>query len=155
MENNLRKIRGSCLCGKVTFEIDKAVGPFEICHCSRCRKVSGSNGLAAVGVNTEDYHFLSGAEYIKTFAAPILHQPPAYHSNFCYNCGSPVPLVNPEDDWTEIPAGLFDDDLGISPDKHIFIEFTPAWDSIADDLPQFDQRQLYKHRTGKDFPPNT
>ena len=55
------RIRGSCLCGLVRFEIDKAIGPFEICHCNRCRKVSGSQGLAAVGVNTCDYHFISGA----------------------------------------------------------------------------------------------
>ena len=150
MGNNTAKIRGSCLCGNITFDINKAVGPFKICHCRRCRKVSGSNALAMVGVNIEDYHFLTGAEYIKTFAAPILHQPPAYHSNFCCNCGSPVPLANHEGNWMEIPAGLFDDDIGNSPDKHIFIEFTPAWDFIADDLPQFDQRQLYKHRMGKD-----
>ena len=155
MESNTEKIKGSCLCGKVTFEIDKAVGPFEICHRNRCRKVSGSNGLAAVGVKTQDLHFLSGAEYIKTFAAPILHRPPAYHSHFCSNCGSPVPLANPEGDWTEIAAGLFDDDLGISPDKHIFVELMPDWDAIADELPQFDIKQLYKHRTGKDWPPTT
>lgn len=120
MQTDSEKINGSCLCGKVTFEIEKAVGPFAICHCNRCRKVSGSNALAAIGVNTEDYHFLTGAEYIKTFVAPILHQPPVYHSIFCCNCGSPVPLANPEDDWMEIPAGLFNDDIGRSPDKHIF-----------------------------------
>jgi hypothetical protein len=37
-------IRGSCLCGGVTFEIERAVGPFELCHCSRCRK-NGFNGM--------------------------------------------------------------------------------------------------------------
>ena len=35
-------IRGSCLCGSVKFEIERAAGPFELCHCARCRKVSGS-----------------------------------------------------------------------------------------------------------------
>jgi hypothetical protein len=35
-------IKGSCLCGGVRFELDRAAGPFEICHCNRCRKVSGS-----------------------------------------------------------------------------------------------------------------
>ena len=82
-------IKGSCLCGKVTFEINKATGPFEICHCNRCRKSSGSNGLAAVGVNTTDYNFLTGADYIRRFAAPILDAPPAYQVNFCSKCGSP------------------------------------------------------------------
>jgi hypothetical protein len=70
-------IRGSCLCGGVTFEIDKAVGPVEFCHCNRCRKVSGSAALLMIGVNTADYRFLTGSEFVKTYAAPILYSPPA------------------------------------------------------------------------------
>lgn len=35
-------IRGSCLCGGVRFGIERAVGPFELSHGTRCRKVSGS-----------------------------------------------------------------------------------------------------------------
>ena len=145
-------IKGSCLCGKITFEINKAVGPFEICHCNRCRKSSGSNGLAAVGVNTEDYRFLTGAEYIRRFAAPILDAPPAYHVNFCSNCGSLVPVPEPEGDWLEIPAGLFDDEIDLKPDKHIYVEYAPGWDDITDGLPEFDKKQLYRLRTGKDWP---
>ncbi len=145
-------ITGSCLCGSVTFEIDGAVGPFEICHCNRCRKVSGSRGMAAVGVNTADYRFLSGAEFIKAYAAPILYAPPAYHSQFCTNCGSPVPPPDPQGDWFEIAAGLFNDPINLKPDKHIYVELTPDWDDLSDDLPQFTARQLYKHRTGKDWP---
>lgn len=145
-------IKGSCLCGKITFEIDKAVGPFEICHCNRCRKVSGSNGMAAVGVNTQDYRFLTGAKHITRFTAPILESPPAYQVDFCCHCGSPVPPPDPQGDWLEIAAGLFDDDIGLAPDKHIYCEFTPDWDKITDDLPQYDKKQLYKLRTGKQWP---
>jgi hypothetical protein len=43
-------IRGSGLCGGVRFEIAKAVGPFELCHCNRCRKASGSAFTAFLGV---------------------------------------------------------------------------------------------------------
>ena len=34
-------IRGSCLCGAVAFEIEGEVTPIGMCHCSKCRKVSG------------------------------------------------------------------------------------------------------------------
>ena len=61
-------------------------------------------------------------------------------------CGSPVPPADPTGDFMEIAAGLLDDDPAIKPDKHIFIEYLPAWDSIADDLPQFTQIDLIKHR---------
>ena len=34
--------RGSCLCGKVTFEIEGNFEQFFLCHCERCRKDTGS-----------------------------------------------------------------------------------------------------------------
>lgn len=145
-------ISGSCLCGGVRFEIDKAVGPFEICHCNRCRKTSGAAGMPAVGVRTEDYRFLAGAELIKTYSAPILYQPPAYHSQFCSRCGSPVPPPEPEGEWFEIAAGLFDGDLGIKPDKHIFVEFVPPWDKITDGLPEYTIERLTRARYGRELP---
>ena len=73
-------IRGSCLCGGVRFEIERAVGPFELCHCTRCRKVSGSAYLTWLGVRREDFRLLQGADLIKTypeFLALLTHYPPA------------------------------------------------------------------------------
>jgi hypothetical protein len=145
-------ISGSCLCGGIRFEIDEAAGPFEICHCNRCRKTTGAAGVPAVGVRTKHFRFLAGHELVKTYAAPILYQPPAYHSIFCSNCGSPVPPPNPEGDWMEIAAGLFDDDPMIEPDKHIFVEFVPAWDTITDGLPQYTIRDLIRERQGRELP---
>jgi hypothetical protein len=75
-------LRGSCLCGGVKFEIERAVGPFELCHCTRCRKVSGSAYLTWLGVRREDFRFLQGADLIKTFELPIGESPPAYDTSF-------------------------------------------------------------------------
>ena len=47
-------IRGSCLCGVFEFEISRAAGPFEICHCTRCRKRSGAAGLPMIGVEARE-----------------------------------------------------------------------------------------------------
>jgi len=105
-----------------------------------------------IGVNTKDYRFLTGSELVRTYAAPILYRPPAYHSTFCADCGCPVPLPDPGGDWFEIPAGLFDDDPGVKPDKHIFVDLLPAWDEIRDGLPQYTSKELYKLRTGKELP---
>jgi len=46
-------IKGECLCGAVQFEVASVVGPFELCHCNRCRKSSGSAYAAIVGVAVE------------------------------------------------------------------------------------------------------
>ena len=142
-------IRGSCLCGAVRFEIERAVGPFELCHCRRCRKLTGSVFAAAVGVLARDFRLLEGANLIRTFEAPILAAPPAYRSSFCSRCGSQVPNPEPDATWFEIPAGLLDDDPGARPDRHIFVELQAPWFEIADALPQLDKAALVALRRGR------
>ena len=135
-------IRGSCLCGGVTFQISHATGPFELCHCSHCRKASGSAFVAGLAVMRPDFELLTGRELIKTFEAPIRNAPPGYRTAFCNHCGSPVPDVDSETRWFEIPAGLLDDDPQIRPDKHIFIDVKTPWFTIRDDLPQLSRAAL-------------
>lgn len=145
-------IGGSCLCGGVRFEIDRVEGPMEICHCNRCRKVSGSANLVAVSVRQQDYRFVCGEELVTTYHAPILNEPPSYVSMFCSRCGSQVPPPTPAENPFEICAGLFDEDLGMQPDKHIFVEFIPDWDEITDELPQLGVRELVRQRSGQELP---
>lgn len=145
-------IQGSCLCGGIRFEIRAATGPVEICHCNRCRKRSGAASLTMVTVLAEDYRLLSGKDLIKSYGAPILYAEPAYRSFFCSHCGSPAPPVEVDGESLEIPAGLFDEDFGIRPNKHIFIEFLPVWDRITDDLPQYTIRDLLRERQQRELP---
>jgi hypothetical protein len=142
-------IAGSCLCGTVRFELDEAAGPFELCHCSRCRKVSGAAFIAALGVRREHFRWISGRDAIGIYDAPILEAPPAYRSCFCRRCGSTVPDPTDTSDWFEIPAGLLDGDPKLRPDKHIFIERKASWDSITDSLPQLDKAALLALRRSR------
>jgi hypothetical protein len=139
-------IRGSCLCGAVEFELDRAEGPFELCHCSSCRKASGSAFVAGLGVKACDFRMLSGAEIIRTYEAPVRERPPPYRVAFCSRCGSPVPNPPPNADWFEIPAGLLDDDPMLRPDKHIFVECKSPWFAISDSLPQLTKPKLAAFR---------
>jgi len=148
-------IKGSCLCGGVRFEIDRAVGPFELCHCRRCRKVTGSAFFSGVYVRTEDFRLLEGKELITSYEAPILREPPAYRASFCSKCGSPVPNPGPNSERRprtrgralEVPAGLLDDDPGLRPDKHIFVELRAPWFEITDQLPRYDLPSLLDLRS--------
>jgi hypothetical protein len=139
-------IRGSCLCGGVRFELDEAAGPFELCHCNRCRKVSGSAFMAGLGVRREAFRWRAGRELIASYEAAILEAPPPYRVCFCSRCGSPVPDPENASDWFEIPAGLLDDDPRLEPDKHIFVELRAGWHTITDTLPQFTKAELIAHR---------
>ena len=141
-------IAGGCLCGRVRFEIARAVGPFELCHCSRCRKASGSAFVAGLGVRTADYRLLAGGELVRRYEAPIREAPPPYRVAFCARCGSPVPDPPPGSDWFEIPAGALDGDPRRRPDRHIFVERKSPWFEIADALPRLDARALAELRRG-------
>lgn len=146
-------IRGSCLCGGVAFEVARVSGPFELCHCGRCRKVSGSAFGAGVGVRRADYRLLRGAELIARFELPVREQPPAYGYTFCRRCGCTVPPAQPEEEWIEIAAGLLDDDPGVVPDRHIFVEHVPSWAPITDGLPQLDEAAVAAMRTRGELTP--
>jgi hypothetical protein len=144
-------IAGGCLCGGVRFEIERAVGPFELCHCTRCRKASGAAFAAMIGVRTADFRLLQGADLIVRYEAPIIECPPPYRASFCRRCGSPVPDPDPGADWFEVPAGLLEGDPELRPDKHIFVEHQAPWFPITDDLPQLTKRMLadWRRRHGR------
>lgn len=139
-------IRGGCLCGAIRFEVRRFVGPFELCHCSRCRKAFGSAFASMIGVEAKDFTWLSGVDRIRRFEAPVVERPPGYQSAFCERCGSPVPGAEEDIPWFEVPAGLLDDDPGLRPDKHIFVECGSEWFEITDDLPRLTKRDVIRTR---------
>ena len=135
-------IRGGCLCGGVRFEIARAVGPFELCHCSRCRKASGSAFVPWLGVRRDDFRLLQGEELIQRYEAELRGKPPPYRASFCGRCGSPVPDPKGEGSLIEVHAGVLDDDPGCRPERHILVEAKSPWFTISDALPQFDRTAI-------------
>ena len=145
----MHAFHASCLCGAVRFSIDQATPPFELCHCNRCRKVSGSAFMAGLGVRRNHFHWHAGQHVIRRFEAELIDAPPAYKVCFCGICGSPVPDPDSDAEWFEIPAGLLDDNPALHPDKHIYVEHKAPWHEICDDLPQMDKLTLQRHREGE------
>lgn len=76
---------GSCLCGKVKFEISGTVGPIQICHCRQCRKAQGSAFAANVPVNEINFRFLTGEDNLASYESS-----PGKHRYFCRIFGSPI-----------------------------------------------------------------
>ncbi len=133
-------IRGSCLCGSVSFEFEEVNSSFRLCHCHRCRKISGSAFYA--GFTVKGLRFLSGKVDIRSFEAPVLKYPPAYRTDFCERCGSPVPWPIFESETHNVPAGSLDEDPGVRPVEHVLVECIAPWDEITDQLPQFTEAQV-------------
>ena len=119
---------GSCLCGKITFKISGELSNMTHCHCSMCRKTHGSQFATYMAASECEY--TSGEENVQPYVSSN-----GFTRAFCKECGSVLPESN-EEGVNYIPAGLLDDDPGIRPEGHIFVESKAAGYTIHDDLPQ-------------------
>jgi hypothetical protein len=97
-------------------------------------------------VRPEDLVFVQGSELVTTYEAPIREAPPAYRACFCSRCGSPVPDPKGTSPLLDVPVGSLDDDPGLRPERHIYVEAKSAWFAIHDDLPQLDKAAIRRLR---------
>lgn len=126
---------GSCLCGSVAFEIVGKVGPIGQCHCSKCRKASGTDGNAVCYTAFASLRWVRGEENVVEWRSPE-GQP--WSNAFCRQCGSPMPNVNKDKKIYFVPAGSLDNDPGYKGyAAHIFVGSKAPWVCISDDAPQF------------------
>ena len=117
------KIKGSCLCGEVTFAIDNHFKLFHLCHCHQCQKISGSAHVSNLFVKKESISWLSGLESIQRFDVPNRQIANA----FCKNCGSSVPYLSGSGKALIVPAGSLDGEPNIGPQNHIYMEDSREW----------------------------
>lgn len=128
-------LKGECNCGTIAFEVTSKPVDVYVCHCSICRRSSGSNGVAVVIVSNEDFRWVKGGELVNMWQKPG-HD---WQSSFCQNCGAHLPGVNDESRMY-VPAGLLiEDDEGLKVAHHIWVDSKAAWDEIGDKGEQHGQ----------------
>ena len=97
---------GSCLCGKVSYEFSGNLGIFQYCHCSRCRKFTGSAFASNILVALDDFKWITGNELVGRFEP---EETKHFATSFCKNCGSTIFLrLNVFQGMVAIPGGSFD-----------------------------------------------
>jgi hypothetical protein len=129
------KVNGSCFCKKVNYEISGNMGVFQYCHCSRCRKVTGSAHAANLFVAPDDFKWLSGEENVGRYDPP---ETKYFATSFCKNCGSPLPWLSKSGQVVIVPAGSLDGDPGIRPTQNIHCGSRSAWYTDASSLPEHE-----------------
>ena len=124
---------GSCLCGEVSYELSGNMGIFQYCHCSRCRKFSGSAHSASLFVIPDQFKWLSGAELVGRYEpADSKH----FATSFCKKCGSSLPWLTKTGKAIVIPAGTLNDDPGIRPTQNLFCDSGASWYVESSALPK-------------------
>lgn len=126
-------MRGSCLCGAVAFEVEgSGVGLYQ-CHCSLCRKQGGGASNAAMIVDAAKLRWIAGQAGISSYVRPT-----GFRSDFCANCGSPVPNPLRETGFYWVPAGLLEEGAALKVVAHLFVGSKAHWDVIATDGMRFE-----------------
>jgi hypothetical protein len=122
--------RGSCLCGAVRFAIEGDFERFYLCHCTYCRKDSGSAHAANLFSSTATLQWLCGQEEVTVFDVPNTR----HRHSFCCNCGSALPDLQMNGTLLKVPAGSLDSDVLRRPDAHIFFASKANWDDALEKI---------------------
>jgi hypothetical protein len=125
---------GSCLCGARRYEIEGDLDGAWMCHCSLCRKATGSVGNAILIVPKERFRWLSGEDHGATYALR-----PTYSVTRCKTCGTPLPAEQ-DDKNVYVTAGTLDEPLGAGIKVHLFCASRADWDSDVPNVKYFDER---------------
>lgn len=128
--------KGSCLCGAIRYEITGLLGPIVVCHCSRCRKASGSAFNAMSPVSSDNFRIVMGKEFLRTYSNDS-----GVHRVFCGNCGSPI--IGKRDSIPEtvrVRIGTLDTPVETKISAHIFVGSKADWYEILDHAPQHEER---------------
>lgn len=131
-------LSGSCLCGQVTYTATGEETRFYHCHCSRCRKVSGTghaSNLFIEGTLT----WLSGQEQLSSYMPPDAQR---FRNQFCRHCGSRMPRFDEAYGTVFIPAGSLDEEPLMQPQARIFCGSRATWSCSDADLPEFHQYRV-------------
>jgi len=130
-------LKGSCLCGGVKYKVSGEPKAFFHCHCSRCRKATGTGHASNLFFRPGVLEWLSGEEQVRVFKVPEAKR---FANNFCASCGSRLPRRANDSDAVVIPAGSLDEDAPIKPQARIFAGSRASWSCAGDAIPVYPEQ---------------
>lgn len=128
-------LNGSCLCGAVQYRIRGPWLRFVHCHCSRCRKATGSGHATNLIGEPDKLDWTAGEALVARYDLPTAV---SFATCFCRQCGGPLPhLTRNRRAWV-IPAGSLEDAPDLVPQGRIYWGSRAAWSCTDEALPVFD-----------------
>ena len=128
-------LAGSCLCGAVRFEVTEPFVTLNYCHCTSCKKISGSIGTTSGRVQTSAIRVLQGGELLRSY------QPEEGSAKtFCSVCGSNLFGGGwPESESCSVRLSAIDTPFEQRPRAHTYVRSVAPWETLPDDgLDRFD-----------------
>lgn len=128
------EILGSCLCGELRYRLFDSPRIMNLCHCSMCRKSSGSTYGTFAHVNADDFTWLTSTSSLTRYEAS-----PNEYRAFCLVCGSPMPYIDGDAESICIPAGSFDSDPQKAPSVELFLGSKAPWYEKNESIAGFEE----------------
>ncbi len=125
---------GRCLCGAVEFEVFGVMPNLYQCHCSDCRKATGSSANAATFVSAEQFRWIRGEDKIVSFKKNS-----GYRNDFCSVCGSSVPNSLKDTNKVWVPAGLLEETNNLKIAVHLYMGSRASWEKTSQDSKEYDE----------------
>ncbi len=119
-------MRGSCLCGQISYSVTGRLRPVIACHCNQCRKSSG-HFVAASQAAKEDLQ-ITGQHLISWYQSSDMAR-----RGFCSVCGSQLFWEPEGQNVVSIMAGSIDGNTGLHIDSHIHCDTMGDYYALPDD----------------------
>ncbi len=125
----MAEIKGSCLCGKVTYAASADPVFAGICHCTTCQKGTGSAYASVIAVPTATLT-VNGA--IAQYDG-VADSGKATHRAFCPVCGSTIwQSAEVMEGLTMLEVGTLDDPSWVKPAMQIYCDSALPWATVPD-----------------------
>lgn len=128
-----RRLGGRCFCGAVHYAVADEFLYAMNCHCSNCRRTTGSAFKPLAGIERAKLGITRGADGLL-----ILGEENA-NDTHCKACGSLLYSVVRDGAFVHVAMGTLSDDPTIRPSRHIFVGSKAPWFTITDDLLQYEE----------------
>jgi hypothetical protein len=128
-------LTGSCLCGSASYTATGQTLHFFHCHCSRCRKASGT-GHASNLFLKGSLTWESGEDSIVSYKLPEAER---FTNTFCRTCGARMPRFIEKIGMVFIPAGSLNDEPDMGPEARVFTGSRADWSCDSSELPEFEE----------------
>lgn len=127
-----RMLHGRCLCGAVAYRLPDDLAYAGYCHCSDCRRFSGSAFSAFGGIAESRFEISRGADRIGHYDKSAETQ-----LGFCRVCGSSLYARKPARGMIHLRLGTLDDTPSLAPQAHSYFDSKATWFMPCDTLPRY------------------
>jgi len=126
------ELEGGCLCRAVRFAARPPFLRMVHCHCSRCRKSSGTGHATNIVLPPAQFRWLQGEDALIRYDLPTAK---SFAKWFCSHCGCPLPRPSRASGMMIIPAGSLDQEPPLPAGDHIFWDSRASWSCESQGMP--------------------